>query len=513
MVHVEHGSAGRRALVVASLAAALVMGGLASPATAEPPPVPAELTEVAAVDASALGDSFGWNTHWNYYDTVYGDYAGLRPLTQDLGVRQMRDGVPYNDDLMRKYKELCADGVRFTIITGYEVDIPELPGVLRELGRECITAVAGQNEPDLFKPPSGEDWAVVGRARQQELFATINADPELADIPVLSPSPAFDFTRMGSMEGIADRCDIHPYGSYYGLTTGDGYSSIYRTLERARPLCGDLPLTATEVGFHTAIDYDTSVDKHFPTSELGASRMMAKAVVSYWNAGITLHHNYELVDQDDDSRNKEGSFGTIRRDLSPKPSFDVMRRLGALLGDRGTGTFTPGSLTFSLAGDTARVETLLAQRADGTYLLLVQSNDPVWDHEARADVAPPAREVTVTLGRPAAVTVHSLGQDSPLATLDGAQVPLTLGPDLQVLEIGGTPGAPAPSVTPTAAPAPTPTVAPPPPVPTPTSQPTVLPAPPQDEGGTWLSRLKARLARLFDEVWASLSFAQQGPTP
>jgi len=507
----QRGRVRQRKVAVAAATAVLVTAVLVSPAMAEPPAAPTELTEVAAVDASELGDSFGWNTHWNYYDTVYGEYDGLRPLTQELGVRQMRDGPPYNDDLMSKYQQLCADGVRFTISTGYEVNIAELPGVLRELGRDCVTAVAGQNEPDLFRPPNGQDWAVVGRARQQELFDTINADPELADIPVLSPSPAFDFTSMGSMAGIADRCDIHPYGSYYGLTTGDGYSSIYRTLERVRPLCGDLPLTATEVGFHTALDYDTSVDKHFPTSELAASRMMAKAVVSYWNAGITLHHNYELVDQGTRTDDKEGSFGTIRRDLSTKPAFDVMRRLGALLGDRGTAAFTPAALTFSLTGDTERVETLLAQRADGTYLLLVQSNDPVWDHDARTDVAPPAREVTVSLGQPAGVVLHSLAQDAPLAALEGTQVPVTLGPDLQVLEISGAPGAPGPSVTPTGAPTSAPTVSPSPPVPTP--EPTIVPAPPEDEGGNWLTRLQARLERMLARVWASLSLSGQDATP
>jgi len=131
----------------------------AAPAAAAPPPVaeaaargaapapPATLTAVPAVRAAEVAGSTGWNTHWNYYDRVYRRYDELRPLIDDLGVTLMRDGLPVNDDLLRKYRELCATGVRFVMGTDNADHLARLPGVVRELGPECVAASPATTSP------------------------------------------------------------------------------------------------------------------------------------------------------------------------------------------------------------------------------------------------------------------------------------------------------------------------------------------------------------------------------
>lgn len=473
---------------LAALVTVLALPLAAGVASAEPPVAPATVTAAQAVPVQQVADSFGWNTHWSYYDRVYSRFDDLMAPIRELGVRHMRDGVPYNDDLMTKYRALCADGVRFTLSTDWNTDFAALPGILKELGVPCVEAVAAQNEPNLFRPPGGGDWAAAAREQQQNLYDTINGDPALADIPVFSVSPTGDVAALGDISASADYCDIHPYGSYHGLTWDDPYSSIYRALERAAPYCGDLPPVATEVGFHTALEYDTSVDKHFPTSELAMSRMMPRAVVSYFNAGLRIHYNYELVDQGTAPHDKEGSFGTFRNDLSPKPAADTMRRLAGLLADTGA-AFTPGTLGYGLTGDTENIETLLAQRADGTFVLLMQANDPVWDQNARTDIEPAARQVTLTLGTAALATVRSVNSDEPLSTTTGTEVPLTVGADLLAVEIGA-------SATPPASPSPTPT----PTATIPPPEPIAASPPVADD---WLAQLVDRISGLLRGLFGS----------
>jgi hypothetical protein len=494
-------------LVVALLLAA------AGPAFAEPPAPPSDLTEPQqAVQSGKVWDSYGHNTHLNYYDTIYGSYDQYAPLIKELGVTQLRDGVPGNDDLMRKYKDLCASGVRFTISTNPATDFGALPGILKELGRDCITAVTGDNEPDLFHYlhdiPEGE-WAGRTMEQQRRLHDLMKGDPELADMPVASFSPTGQFEKVDA-SGIADWCDTHPYGSYYGLTHNDGYSNVYRHLERTAPTCGDLPRIFTEVGFHNALRSDSG---HRPTSESAAAVMMAKAVVSYWNAGVLLHHNYEFLDEgEEDLAEQENNFGIVRRDFSKKPAFETMRRFGQLIKDPGGAAFTPGSLAYAVSGDTERVETLLMQDSRGTFKLAVQSNDPVWDGNAVQDLVPPTRQITIQLGTAADVKVHSVTGEQPVQEYTNVtEVPLELGRDLFVLEIGGDAGGAAisPEPEPELSPSPSPSEVRPSPAPADGAV---------DEGAGeadqgWFADLVERLRALVARIAEALGGGDPGDGP
>lgn len=494
---------GRSGALLAALGVlvATLLLAAAGPAFAAPPAPPRDLTQPQqAVQSGKVWDSYGHNTHLNYYDTIYGSYEQYAPLIKELGVTQLRDGVPGNDDLMRKYKDLCASGVRFTISTNPATDLQALPGILKELGRDCITAVTGDNEPDLFHylhdiPES--EWAERTMEQQRRLYALMKGDPELADIPVASFSPTGQFERVDA-RGIADWCDTHPYGSYYGLTHNDGYSSVYRHLERSAPTCGDLPRIFTEVGFHNALRSDSG---HRPTSEAAAAVMMPKAVVSYWNAGVLLHHNYELLDEGgEDLAEQENNFGIVRRDFSRKPAFETMRRFGELIKDPGGDAFTPGALAYAVSGDSDGIETLLMQDSQGTFKLAVQSNDPVWDGNAVQDLVPPTRQVTVQLATAADVTVHSVTGDEPAREYaDVTEVPLAVGPDLFLLEIAGdgidAPGSPEPDPSPS---------------PSPSDD---APAPGDDEGGPadWLTNLLDGLRALVARLVELLTFWSNEP--
>jgi len=471
---------------LALLALAALCTLLAAPAAAAPPPVaeaaargaapapPATLTAVPAVRAADVAASTGWNTHWNYYDRVYARYDELRPLVDDLGVTLMRDGLPLNDDLMRKYRELCATGVRFVMSTDNADHLARLPGVVRELGPECVAGIAGNNEPDLFWGLHGiaeADWPRWTREHQIALWKVVQGDPVLRDIPVLSMSPTGQSERLGDLSAYFDYCDVHPYGSYQGYTVG-GYADVYRAYAEDRwQHCGDKPMVATETGFHDAPNRTNHVGK----TERAIELMLPKQVAYLWNAGFVLHANYELVDEGTDPLEQEDNFGVIQNDLSVEPAYAAMRELQGLLADDGGGP-APGALTYAVEGERDRVQTLLTQRADGTFVLLLQSDEPVFDEAAFADVVPPVKDVTVRFDGERTVRVHRIGGDEGADEVRGSAVPLQLGAELLVLEIApdGAAPAPAPAPAPGPAPAPAPTA---PPTTAPGAPPAAPPAP------------------------------------
>jgi len=97
----------------------------------------------------------------------------------------------------------------------------------------------------------------------------------------------------------------------------------------------------------------------------------------------------------------------------------------------------PGKLDFELTGDTAKTQSLLMQRCDGTFLLAVQSDEPVWiaNDQERRDLTPKVHRVQLRLPAAADVTVHDVSRDTPVTTVKGASVDLDLGEHLLLVEI------------------------------------------------------------------------------
>jgi hypothetical protein len=99
----------------------------------------------------------------------------------------------------------------------------------------------------------------------------------------------------------------------------------------------------------------------------------------------------------------ENSFGLLRWDLSPKPSFYALRNLLRAVQADSAPVTTPGGVSLGLEGAGPDVRSMLLQSANGTYALVLWRTVSVWDWTALQELFPTADRVDVVLGQPMAL--------------------------------------------------------------------------------------------------------------
>jgi len=375
------------------------------------------IAPVQARMADGFAASVGVNVHTNYWDTPYVSLARVTGALRTIGVRGIRDGlVRDSDEQWRRFREYARLGFDVNLIMGDPAGrygggpIENLVWVLKNRLAGAVTSVEGANEYDI----SGDaNWRTGLRTHQCRLYELINQDPALAHLPVLGPSIVRDGNRraLGDLSGCMDRGNMHPYPGGRPASLG-----LPTEIESNRAVAGPThPLVATETGYHNAI---RTTDGHLPASEAATAAYLPRLLLEYYRAGVTRTYLYELIDlfANDTRTHADSNFGLLRHDGSLKPSAHALRRLTSVVTDRGA-DFAPGELRVALSGETDGVRTMVLQKRDGTFVVAVWHDLPVWDHQRRVDLPAPVRRVRLNLGRPAEqVRVRSTSQDDPVAT-------------------------------------------------------------------------------------------------
>jgi hypothetical protein len=168
-----------------------------------------------------------------------------------------------------------------------------------------------------------------------------------------------------------------------------------------REICGDKPLISGETGYHNAVGYGGQPG----VSERATAKYMPRLILEHLRRGFVRTYFYELFDQRTDPKDMEQNFGLVRHDGSPKLQFNALQSFIALLSDRGP-AFTPGSLSFTLSGDTTDVYTMLFQKRDGRFYLAVWQGVNSFDTRTNKDIEPTPKAVTVTFAKSMG-TVHT----------------------------------------------------------------------------------------------------------
>lgn len=382
-------------------------------------------------------DSVGINTHWEYRDTPYWkDYRRVRDLLIAAGIRHVRDG--WNS----RIADLASHGIRSDVITDPKLTpLKQLHAEIRPyIASGAIDAIEGPNEPDLFWPRSGTTYRGEGFPKgtvafQRDLYREFKSDPATARVPIIGFSLGTTFDPGGGrpspfgrseLSGIVDFGNFHPYpfnGNPFGAKIAYGtLRSLYAdgnfpsiNLDRfpvalsvyATPF-SPKPMMATETGYPTSAE---------GTSEALQAKYVPRLFAEYFRLGVKRTYLYSLID---DSDERDGTFGILRRDLRPKPAYralaSLMRTLtsqadghGALqpgpktsivIRARGSGAFTDASFLHSL---------LLHDSKDHFSLLLwneaAGEDRSVWPHrpvavpELETEIALPASAHAVALWR------------------------------------------------------------------------------------------------------------------
>jgi len=207
------------------------------------------------------------------------------------------------------------------------------------------------------------------------------------------------YTKLGNIAQFMDYSNVHIYfggrnpetGGWGGPDAqGNYYGSIAYNLDLAQIDGAGRPVRATETGYLTTAGIVSS--GKVPESVAGT--YAPRLLLEFFKHGIKRTYFYELVD---DPNTTNSGWGLLRYDLSAKPAFTAISNLLGILQDQPT-QFTPGSLQFTLTGNTTGVETLLIQKSNGTFWLAIWLKGCIYDVNALK--ATPIAPQPVTLSIP-----------------------------------------------------------------------------------------------------------------
>ena len=374
-----------------------------------------ELSVVKPRKAGDFVNSIGVNTHFGYYDTTYGKYEQiLKPRLLELGVKHIRDGT-YNQDVVRKYREVGQAGIRLLLITSSDRAVSQAKAI-----GDMLWGVEAVNEPDMRRYEGG--WVKFACREQQKLYQAIKQDSELNHLPVVGLSLANirrSPSELGDISQWMDYGGMHPYaaGEYPSKHWGWGMS-MESALGEARKVSGDKPLLVTECGYHNRI-----AEKGHPgVSEQAAAIYHLHLFFIYFNQGVERSYKYELLDLKDDKgmSDKECHFGLVRSDGSVKPSFTAIKNLIWLLDDEKK-DFRCRDLEYAVESD-AVIRTTLLQKSDGSWWLALMREVDVFDLKSGQDVSVEPIKVSVKFARKMDVCCYKPNHSvEPIAELESVR--------------------------------------------------------------------------------------------
>lgn len=350
-------------------------------------------TPVTAKSADAFVNSIGVNVHLTY--DSYKNKGLIKSKLQELGVRHIRDGAYQEPEFFEQLKDLSKVGIKTILIFSGNPPEEVVSTAKKLLG--TIEAVEGPNESDLeffnfsYK---GQKFPEATRNYQKEINAAIKADPATKNLPVVLPSMGWgeNAQKLGYVGGLGNICNLHSYVNLGQRPTADIDSYF---IPHAKTMCGSsLPKWSTETGYHNATSHDLGI------SEQAAGKYIPRLLFENFNRHIQRSYLYELIDQNTDKSDDQGSYGLLRNDGSPKPAFTVIKNITSLFKDSNT-IFQLHSLDYTLNGDIKGVHSTLLQKSDGTFLLILWQDAVSWNNETKKDISVANQTVSIELASPA----------------------------------------------------------------------------------------------------------------
>jgi len=378
-----------------------------------------------AKPADSYVDGIGVNTHLLFSNYIDNLDTAILPRMQEIGIRNIRDGILLDDEPFKaRIRALGAFGVKATFITRP----PQFAGLIpwvKEMA-PFISVLEGpnepHNEPTTYKGLTG---MAALKPYQQDLYAAVRADPDLAKILVASPGidwfPAY--TSVGDLDAWCDLGNFHhwppstgetPYTATAptdGLYRGPGSNPNTGLLKLARTITSTKPLIATETGWSTTQVKPTADHGWDPgVSDAAASKYSMRVTLELFNNGVRRYFIYELIDDYLIQVDVKQHMGLIARDGSLKADALAIKNMISLLGDPGA-DFTLGSLDYSLSAagiavvddqnfKTGEIHHTLLQKRDGTFYLVLWNEIVSYDNAAERDINVPEQTVTLKLTTP-----------------------------------------------------------------------------------------------------------------
>ncbi|KQO86679.1 M10 family metallopeptidase C-terminal domain-containing protein [Methylobacterium sp. Leaf91] len=349
-----------------------------------------------AVRSNKLIDTFGVATHINFTDGVYAPIAEVLEALDYLGIDHVRDRAP-NPSYARVgqlHLAQAADaGVKFvfhalakedpaTVVKNLHSFLAANPG--------AITAIEGPNEvnnyPVIYKGLTG---TAAAQSYQKALYAAVNADPLLKDIPVLG------FTDYPVHTSASDWNNTHPYPK-----KGDQPRATIAMNKNAQDAVDPgKPFAITEMGYHNALNADTKGGWEGVDLKTQA-KLVLNAYMDAADLGSRATYLYQLLNSPTtgSGADQENQFGLFTATYAPKPAATAIHNLTAILHDStpNAENFQTSSLNYTVTGlPVTNGHSYLTQKADGSFQIVVWAEPDIWDEVA--DKAISAQETRATV--------------------------------------------------------------------------------------------------------------------
>ena len=331
-----------------------------------------------------------------------------------IGARWIRSGYTATPE---RFDPLIAAGVKFSISVNADdqyddeekIYLPiETAIYLKE--RNALIAMEGANEPnnwDIYY--NGEvgggshSWVPLAELHR-DFYAAVKATPELADVDVWTISEAGAMVDNVGLQyltipegagcllpegtAFADAVNIHNYFSHSnfvapqdnqtwkasdptstcpvdGLYGNHGLTWANKFRGYSDAECMNIRKVTTETGITLSNSDDWSEG---PINEDMQGLMYMSCYLAQFARGWEYTSMYILRDRSDESGNQ--SFGFYDRDYKPRKAAHYLHNLTTILADDQS-IADPGRISFSIADKPETVHTLLLQKSDGTYCLVV----------------------------------------------------------------------------------------------------------------------------------------------
>jgi hypothetical protein len=268
-------------------------------------------------------------------------------------------------------------------------------------------------------PCTSSNWAAYVFANQQAMSSARSvsygptASPfphsvKLISSPVIFASDNLDFntlanyyTSQGVQPGTyTDLCNLHGY-TFAGVGNPDvtvvpGESGLAQTMATTQIICGSSPVQPVVVSEEGAYDANGTYGNQpayidFPTK----SKYTMRAMLQGESDGADGVYIYDLA-----MENNSDFYALLDGYLNPTPAYTSMRAFSQILNDPGdtfpsTATLPHASLSYYIDG-TSDVKSLLLEKADGSFWLVVWKNDGGFEQSSPlAPIAVPTTTPTI----------------------------------------------------------------------------------------------------------------------
>jgi hypothetical protein len=379
------------------------------------------MTTLTAITASSFVNSLGINTHIDFGADGYQNLPTVEASIDYLGIKNIRDSAQSASDLATWLQVAQATGAKFddyigeTSPGGMLTDL----GFAQQLAQEGIlNHVEGGNEEDDSYPASLGNSLPVTALFQQQVYALAH-EYGLSAINMsfgagwtAANNWEGDYGTVGNLSAYADFANAHTYPNP-GQTPGATIQSLNADALLA---AGSRPVMTTEIGWNTST-----------FSQGAVAQYVVQAALDGIKDGGAATYYYALFND------SSGNFGLMNADGSPTQAGTALHDLTTLLSDTG-GSFTAGSLSFTLDGAEPADNTLLMQTSNGTDWLALW-DETAGTHAVTLDLAATASRILVF--DPVTGTSSIAGAN------DSDSITISLGNDPLLIEIvpnGGTTG-------------------------------------------------------------------------